>query len=78
MQSIKAGRQVRQFESVRIRKDGQPVEVSLTISPIRDADGKVIGASTVARDITQRKQEESERLALIQELTAALTHTRPA
>jgi len=78
MGKIKAGKQVRQFETVRIRKDRQPVEVSLTISPIRDADGKVIGASTVARDITERKHAEGERLALIQELTAALTHGRPA
>jgi PAS domain S-box-containing protein len=77
MAKIKNGEQVRQLETVRIRKDGQPVEVSLTVSPIRDVEGKVIGASTVARDITERKLEEGERLALIQELTAALTH-RPA
>src|SRR5262249_50551875 len=58
MAKIKAGKQVNQFETVRIRKNGQPVDVSLTISPIRDSEGKVIGASTVARDITQRKLEE--------------------
>jgi len=77
MQKVRKGEQVRQFETVRLRKDGQPVEVSLTISPIRDAEGRVIGASTIARDITKRKQEENERLTLIQELTAALSQTRP-
>jgi PAS domain S-box-containing protein len=77
MQKVRKGEQVRQFETLRLRKDGQAVEVSLTISPIRDGEGRVIGASSVARDITQRKQEENERLTLIQELTAALTQARP-
>jgi len=77
MQKVRSGEQVRQFETVRLRKNGQPVEVSLTISPIRDGEGRVIGASTIARDITQGKQEENERLALIQELTAALSQARP-
>ena len=62
------------FETVRIRKDGTAVEVSLTTSPIKDAAGRVVGASTVARDITRRKEEENERLGLIQDLTAALAH----
>ena len=72
--AIKRGERVDGFETVRIRKDGKPVEVSLTISPIRDAGGRVVGASTVARDITPRKQEENERLGLIKDLTAALSH----
>jgi PAS domain S-box-containing protein len=62
------------FETVRLRKDGTPVEVSITISPIRDAAGQVVGASAVARDITRRKEEENERLSLIKDLTSALTH----
>jgi two-component system, cell cycle sensor histidine kinase and response regulator CckA len=71
---IKRGEGVDGLETVRIRKDGKAVEVSLTISPIKDATGQVVGASTVARDITRRKQEENERLSLIQDLTAALSH----
>jgi PAS domain S-box-containing protein len=78
MQRVRKGEQVRQLETVRLRKDGRPVEVSVTISPIRDSQGRVIGASSVARDITQRKQEENERLLLIRELTAALGHARPS
>jgi PAS domain S-box-containing protein len=72
--AIRRGEGVDGLETVRIRKDGKPVEVSLTISPIRDVTGQVVGASTVARDITRRKQEENERLGLIHDLTAALSH----
>ena len=75
--TIKRGESVEGLETVRIRKGGKPVEVSLTISPIKDATGRVVGASTVARDITRRKQEENERLGLIQDLTAALSHVHP-
>jgi PAS domain S-box-containing protein len=60
------------FETVQIRKDGSVVEVSLRISPIKDASGRILGASTVARDIAHLKQAEEDRLALIQDLAAAL------
>jgi PAS domain S-box-containing protein len=72
MERIGKGEHVEGFETLRLRKDGTPVEVWLTLSPIKDAAGRVIGASSIARDITQRKREESERLMLIQDLTAAL------
>ena len=75
--TIKRGEGVDGLETVRIRKDGTSVDVSLTISPIRDSSGRVVGASTVARDITRRKQEENERLGLIKDLTAALAHAHP-
>jgi PAS domain S-box-containing protein len=74
LERITRGERVEDFETVRLRKDGTPVEVSITISPIRDATGQVVGASAVARDITRRKEEENERLSLIQDLTSALTH----
>ena len=74
LEKITRGEGVDDFETVRLRKDGMPVEVSVTISPIRDGTGQVIGASAVARDITRRKEEENERLSLIQDLTSALTH----
>jgi PAS domain S-box-containing protein len=77
MEQIKLGQQVQQWETVRLCKDGTTVEVSAVISPIKDSQGKIIGASSVSRDISHRKQEENERLALIQELTAALSHAQP-
>jgi len=64
--------EVDNLATVHVRKDGSPVEVSLSISPIKDAAGRMIGASTVARDITMWKQAENERLNLIQDLTSAL------
>jgi len=73
---LKRGHPLEPFETVRLRKDGKAIDVSLTVSPIRDRDGRVMGASTVARDITQRKAEEQERLRLIQELTDALTQVK--
>ena len=77
MERIKLGQRVEQLETVRLRKDGTTVEVSVVISPIKNARGQIIGASSISRDIGLRKQEENERLALIQELTAALSHARP-
>ena len=57
---IGAGRRVRHFETVRLSHEGEPIDVSITASPIRDADGKVIGVSKVVRDITERKRAEAE------------------
>src|SRR5580698_9096643 len=58
LRRLARGERVDHFETERKRKDGATLEVSLTISPIRDAAGRVIGASKVARDITERKQAE--------------------
>lgn len=65
---IRRGEQIDHFETVRMRKDGKLIHVSVTISPIRDRTGKVIGASKVARDITERKIFEATTAALTQEL----------
>jgi len=61
---IRSGRKVDHFETTRRRKDGSSVEISLTVSPVRDASGRVIGASKVARDISERRQVELERARL--------------
>ncbi|MEW6600047.1 MAG: PAS domain-containing protein [Nitrospirota bacterium] len=53
---LRRGEHIENFETERIRKDGQIISVSLTISPVKDADGRIIGASTIARDITERKR----------------------
>jgi PAS domain S-box-containing protein len=55
---IRRGESVEHFETVRIRKDGTKIDVSVTISPIRDGNGAIVGASKIARDITERKQAE--------------------
>ena len=55
---IRRGERIEHYETVRRRKDGRMIDISLTISPIMGADGKVLGASKVARDITHRKREQ--------------------
>jgi len=55
---IKRGERVEHFETVRCAKDGRPVPISLTVSPIEDEDGTIIGASKIARDITERKRAD--------------------
>jgi PAS domain S-box-containing protein len=69
---IKQGGRIDHLETVRMKKDGTSIDVALTISPIKDARGRIIGASAIERDITARKQEEKDRLKLIQELTDPL------
>lgn len=63
---IGRGERIEHFQTERVRKDGKLVPVSLTISPVRDADGKVIGASKIARDITELKRISAEREALLE------------
>ncbi len=56
--TIRAGKHVDNYETVRSRKDGVLIDVSLTVSPVKNSSGGIVGASTIARDITQRKQAE--------------------
>jgi len=58
IERIKRGERIEHFDTVRLRKDKTPLAISLTISPVLDASGKIIGASKIARDITERKQIE--------------------
>ena len=60
IERIKKGERIEHFDTVRVRKDKTEFDISLTISPVRDATGKIVGASKIARDITQRKRTERE------------------
>jgi PAS domain S-box-containing protein len=62
------GEHIENYETVRRRKDGSSVDVSLTISPVRNAEGKIVGASKIARDITTRKRAEEREKMLMAEL----------
>ena len=69
------GERVDHYETVRLRKDGTRIDVSLSVSPIRDASGKIVGASKLARDVTESKRlqrAERELLQQTQELTVKL------
>jgi PAS domain S-box-containing protein len=73
---IRRGGRITHYETIRRRQDGVVINVSLTLSPVRDAAGQVIGASFVARDITERKLAEKERLELLQQLQHALARSK--
>ena len=59
LKRVGRGERVNHYETVGVRKNGQRVKVSVTVSPIRDAEGKIVGASSIARDITHRKEPEA-------------------
>ncbi len=61
---LRRGERVDHFETIRVRKDGSRLNISLTISPVKDAQGRVVGASKIARDITERvRQEQALQIA---------------
>ena len=70
VERVLSGDQVQDIETDRLTKEGHRVDVSMSIAPIRDASGEVVGISTIARDVTEKKKaEELRRLALLDELT---------
>jgi PAS domain S-box-containing protein len=71
LERIMRGEQIDHYETVRRRKDGNKVDISLSVSPIRDKRGKVIGASKIARDISERKRIEAEREEMLLKESAA-------
>jgi PAS domain S-box-containing protein len=86
LEQVTRGQRIDHFETVRMRKDGTLLDVSLTISPMKDASGSVVGVSKLARDITERKRAEealrqaqtdlahASRLTTMGEFTASLAH----
>jgi two-component system cell cycle sensor histidine kinase/response regulator CckA len=76
MERIKRGQRVGLYETVRLRKDGRFIPVSVTVSPVKNTRGKVVGGSAISRDITLRKNDEAERFKLIEELTESLKQVK--
>ncbi len=68
LQRIRRGERIEHYETVRQRKDGSLIDVSLSISPVEDASGRVIGASKIARDITEKKRAEARQELLAREI----------
>ena len=71
LERVRRGEAVEHFETVRRRKDGSLVDVSLTVSPVTDSRGRVVGASKIARDIAERKRVERERAQLYEDAQQA-------
>lgn len=65
---LSRGERVDHYETVRVSKDGRRLHISLTVSPVRDQSGRVVGASKIARDITERKRNEEMQALLVNEL----------
>ena len=79
LETIGRGERIEHFETVRLTKSGARIDISLTVSPLRDENGGIVGAAKIARDITQRKKAEhalriSERLASVGRLAATIAH----
>lgn len=66
---IRRGERVETYETARQRKDGSLVDVALTVSPVKDSEGRIIGASKIARDITEKKRAEEQRELMMRELS---------
>jgi PAS domain S-box-containing protein len=75
LERLRRGERVEHFETVRQRKDGSQVEISLTISPVKDAQGGIVGASKIARDITEQKRAERLQQTLVHELNHRVKNT---
>jgi PAS domain S-box-containing protein len=67
LQRIRRGERIEHYETVRTRKDGSRIDISLTVSPVKNTEGKIIGASKIARDITDRKRSEAQITVLARE-----------
>ncbi len=79
IESIRAGQRIEHFETVRLAKDGRLIDVSLTVSPIKDEEGRVIGASKILRDVSSRRRIEqsllqAEKIAATGRMAATIAH----
>jgi PAS domain S-box-containing protein len=78
LRKIKHGERINHFETSRLKKDGTRIDVSLTVSPVIDANGRIVGASAIARDISERKHQEAilreseERFRLVADTAPAM------
>ena len=75
---IRSGRSVEHYETVRRRKDGTLIDISLSISPIRDEEGNIVGASNISRDITNEKRAREERARLLERAQQARAEAEAA
>ncbi|MGR3762772.1 PAS domain S-box protein [Rossellomorea sp. NS-SX7] len=79
LKTVKAGKRIKDFETVRYRRDGSPIEIVFNLNPILNDDGELIGISAIIRDLSEKKRNEdllkkSEQLAMIGQLAAGVAH----
>src|SRR5262249_52954401 len=68
LERIRRGERVDHYDTIRRRKDGSLIDISLTVSPLKDADGRIVGASKIARDITERKRAQERQKLVVSEM----------
>jgi PAS domain S-box-containing protein len=72
---LKRGERIEHFETIRLAKDGRRLDISLSVSPLLDKTGRIVGASKIARDITEKKRSEAIQRVLIEELNHRVKNT---
>lgn len=75
LERLRLGQRIDHYETVRLRKDGTMVDISLSVSPIKDRTGRIVGASKIAREISERKQVERDLANLVEALPIAVYTT---
>jgi PAS domain S-box-containing protein len=75
LERIKRGERVNHYETIRLRKDGSLIDISLSVSPIKDVEGRIVGASKIARDNTEKKKAEKVQQLLLAELQHRVKNT---
>jgi PAS domain S-box-containing protein len=69
LERIRRGERIEHFETIRRRKDGSLFDISLSVSPVKDSDGRIVGASKIGRDITERKRAQEQQSLLVREMS---------
>jgi two-component sensor histidine kinase len=75
LNKIRRGEHIDHYETVRMRRDGSLIDISLTVSPLKDARGRVVGASKIARDVSESRRNEERRQLLVNELNHRVKNT---
>jgi len=75
IERIRRGERVDHYETVRMRKDGGLIDISLTVSPVRSSDGRIVGASKIARDISERRRAQQQQNLLLNEMKHRIKNT---
>jgi PAS domain S-box-containing protein len=75
LERIRRGERIEHFDTVRRHKSGARIDISLTVSPVKDSHGRIIGASKIARDVGERKRADEQRTLLIHELNHRVKNT---
>jgi PAS domain S-box-containing protein len=68
LERVRRGERVDHYDTVRLRKDGTQIDISLSVSPMKDSDGRIVGASKIARDITERRRLQEQQKLIVSEM----------